>query len=539
MKRLLIPRLIIPPAKRKAFLTMPLAVIAGLCWLFGTLHQPVGNKAAQKGDSLGINIQLPQAINGRDLLNKKLQYEQAERDSLHKAQFERQDPYRRDSGAISRPTAVYSSRSLPAPIAPLKPVTRADPRAEQVLEQLRQLQQVIHTPQPATPGFVRGGYGSVRPGPQEPADTTGDARVGQLNAMLDKVIRIQHPEEARQKAIAGMVTDELLPADSSANTISAVVASDQTVVSGATVALRITDSIKVNGRVWPAGQLIYGTVAITDDRMLVHVSSLREDRSLFVVDLQVYDLDGIAGIHIPGVLSRDVAKQSADQGVSSLNVLEADPSIGAQAASAGIQTVKSFVGRKVKQIRVSVRAGYLVLLRETHSKLVSKGRQATGTTSPAPAPMILPPGIVPEGSVMAHCRAEGMKLRLRGIWLCEGRLWFGLEWENHGAIAYTPAYSRWTIRDRRQVRRTAMQELPLEPLGGGGPVAVPPDSVVHSWSGFIPFALSPDKELVLEVAENGGGRVLELVIKHQELLKAKNYVREAREIPERAGDRPL
>ena len=539
MKRLIIPRLTIPPAKRKAFLTMSLVVIAGLCWLFGTLHRLVGDKAAQKRDSLGINTHLPQAVNGRDLLNKKLQYEQAERDSLHKAQFERQDPYRRDSGAIAGSAGVSPSRPAPPVLVPLKPVTRIDPRAEQVLEQLRQLQQVIHTPQSATPGVIRGGDGFTRPRPQEPADTTGDARVGQLNAMLDKVIRIQHPEEARQKVMAGVMTDELLPADSSANTISAVVADNQTLCAGTTIALRITDSIRVNGRVWPAGQLIYGMVAITDDRMLVHVSSLREDRSLFVVDLQVYDLDGMAGIHIPGVLSRDVAKQSADQGVSSLNVLEADPSIGAQAASAGIQTVKSFVGRKVKQIRVSVRAGYQVLLRETHSKLVGKGRPVTGVPSPTPAPVVLPPGIVPEGPVIAHCRAEGMKLRLRGIWLCEGRLWFGLEWENRGAIAYTPAYVRWTIRDRRQVRRTAMQELPLEPLGGDGPVALPSDSVVHSWSGFIPFALSPDKELVLEVAESGGGRVLELVIKHQELLKAKNYVREAREISEPTGDRPL
>jgi hypothetical protein len=80
-----------------------------------------------------------------------------------------------------------------------------------------------------------------------------------------------------------------------------------------------------------------------------------------------------------------------------------------------------------------------------------------------------------------------------------------------------------------------MQELPLEPLGGDGLLTVGPDSVVHSWSGFEPFALSRDKELVLEVAERGGGRVLELVIKHQELLKAKNYVREAGENTDPSG----
>src|SRR6185312_7471185 len=313
------------------------------------------NRKVRQVAATGINTQLPQAVSGRELLNKKLQYEAAERDSVRKAQFERQDPYRRDSGAISRPAVVSPSRPLQTTIAPLSrpamavgPVAPADPRAEQVLEQLRRLQQSMSTPRAPLPGLVRS-YTSARPRVDLAPDTTGDARVGQLNSMLDKVIRIQHPEEGHQKALAAMNVDEVWPAGSGANTIAAVVASEHTLTAGATVALRIVDSIRVNGRLLAAGQLVYGTVTINNDRMLVHVGSLREDRSLFVTDLQVYDLDGIAGIHIPGVLSRDVAKQSADQGVSSLNVLEADPSLGAQAANAGIQTVKTFVGRKVKQ----------------------------------------------------------------------------------------------------------------------------------------------------------------------------------------------
>lgn len=504
-------------------------VILVFCVVFASLNHKVSKVAAT-----GINTQLPQAVSGRELLNKKLQYEAAERDSVRKAQFERQDPYRRDS---SRPvmTAVPPLSRAGMAAGPAAP---ADPRAEQVLEQLRRLQQSMSAPRAPLPGLVRN-YTPARPRVDLAPDTTGDARVGQLNSMLDKVIRIQHPEEGHQKALGGLNVDEVLPADSGANTIAAVIASDQTLTSGATVALRIVDSIRVNSRLLPAGQLVYGTVTINNDRMLVHVASLREDRSLFVTDLQVYDLDGIAGIHIPGVLSRDVAKQSADQGVSSLNVLEADPSLGAQAANAGIQTVKTFVGRKVKQVRVSVRAGYQVLLRDAHPR-PARDRRAAVPVAPADSGVaVSPPGIVPDGPAIAHCRAEGMRLRLRGLWLSEGRLWFGLEWENRGAIGFRAGYARWFIRDRRQVRRTAIQELPLEPLSGGTPEGIAADSVVHSWTAFNPFALARDKELVLEVAEKGSGRVLELVIKHQELLKAKNYVGETGEATEAAGDRPL
>ena len=502
---------------------MPALVLLWLGLHFFVAHRIAA--AGAKADSLGINTRLPQAVvNGRDLLNKKLQYEQAERDSIRKAQFERQDPYRRDSGTIGRPLGV------------LGPV-RTDPRAEQVLQELKRLQQVVRSPE--TPRAVV--HSSFIPPPprlriQEPVDTVGDARVGRLNELLDKVIRVQHPVEERAKTAVARVMDEVGPSDSSANTISAVVADDQTLTTGTTIALRIMDSIRVNGRVWPAGQLVYGTVSINNDRMLVHIGSLREDRALFVTDLQVYDLDGIAGIHIPGMLGREVAKQSADQGVSSLNILNADPGLGAQAASAGIQTVKSFVGRKVKQVRVSVRAGYQVLLRAAQPK--PGGRVGLGVLV-QPAVMVDSPDFAPEGRVIAHCRSEGVRLRLRGIWLVDGRLWFGLEWENTSAISYAPGYTRWFIRDRRRVRRTAMQEVAVEPISEHAPPVVGGDSTVRNWTGFRSFALGRDKELVLEVGEKGGGRELQLVIKHQELLNAKSYGREKGETEAESGDHAL
>lgn len=83
-----------------------------------------------------------------------------------------------------------------------------------------------------------------------------------------------------------------------------------------------------------------------------------------------------------------------------------------------------------------------------------------------------------------------------------------------------------------------MQEVALEALGSA-PGAVAADSVAHSWAGFEPFALARDKELVLEVAEKGGGRLLELVIKHQELLKAKIYVGQTGKTTESTGTRAI
>uniref|UniRef100_UPI0013D45FFD conjugative transposon protein TraM n=1 Tax=Escherichia coli TaxID=562 RepID=UPI0013D45FFD len=76
------------------------------------------------------------------------------------------------------------------------------------------------------------------------------------------------------------------------------------------------------------------------------------------------DMDGLPGIHIPGAITRDVAKQSADSGLQLMELTSVDPSLKAQAAAAGISSVKSLMSRKVKQVKVLVKAGYRVLLKD-------------------------------------------------------------------------------------------------------------------------------------------------------------------------------
>jgi hypothetical protein len=102
--------------------------------------------------------------------------------------------------------------------------------------------------------------------------------------------------------------------------IAAVIPTDQTLVTGGTISLRLSQDVLIHGVMIPRGQLVYGVVSISNDRMLVHIRSLRDGRNLYNTDLQVYDLDGLPGIHIPGMLSQDVAKQSADESVNGLNL---------------------------------------------------------------------------------------------------------------------------------------------------------------------------------------------------------------------------
>jgi hypothetical protein len=501
--------------KRKFFLFLPVFVIPFCCLIFHLLGggQDRMKKVAKE---FGLNTEFPSFNEIRRAFKDKLKtYEEADKDSVKKEQDQRQDPYR-------KPIRESVHGKLPAVKAGIEE-SSADLSAALLQRQLEKLQQTLHSPAPVTRqsplplSANREGLAEVR---------APDPQLDRLNTMLDKVLRIQHPEErpasGHPVGEPERPKDEVLPADSSINSIAAIIPEDQVLTSGTTILLRLTDSVRLRSEILPPGELIYGVTTISNDRLLVHISSFRRGHSLYSVDWQAYDLDGLMGIHIPGMLERDVAKQSADQGVNSLNVLSVDPNIGAQAAGAGIQAAKTFLGRKVRQVRVVVRSGYQVLLRDPRAKEIGvKGSR----TSAAPLDSLTQPPEWVDGPVLERSRDAGVEVCLRNVGIDGRYLWFGLEWKNHSPIGYEPGYVRWTIRDRRAFRRTALQEQTLQPVHSAMPEMIAGDSVCRSFTGFRPFAIGKDKVLVVEIGEKGGGRTLVLVIPHQRILNARIYAK--------------
>ena len=79
-------------------------------------------------------------------------------------------------------------------------------------------------------------------------------------------------------------------------------------------------------------------------------------------------MDGQEGIYIPGSISRTVAKESVNNAIGGMNATTIDPSFGTQAVSAGIEAAKALAGKKIKLIKMTVRAGYKVLLKGNRDK---------------------------------------------------------------------------------------------------------------------------------------------------------------------------
>lgn len=236
-----------------------------------------------------------------------------------------------------------------------------------------------------------------------------DPEMEQLNTMLNKIMDIQHPERIKDSIKEKSIRNkqEVFPVEifdknnnisliqsdrtpdtmikkqsshnafydlnnnsgnevSSGHAIEAVIHETQTVVSGSTVKLRITNDIYIDGILIRKNNFIYGTASLENDRLGIHVNSVRYENNLLPVALEVYDLDGLPGIYIPGSVSRDVAKSSAEQGLQNVELSTINPSIAAQATSAGIQATKSLLTKKVKLVKVTLQAGYKVLLKDNN-----------------------------------------------------------------------------------------------------------------------------------------------------------------------------
>ena len=408
---------------RKFLLVLPLLVIPFATLFFWALG---GGANAQStiATSKGLNTQVPGAHLKSDSTENKLAfYEQAEKDSLKFRQQRKDDPYYRadttkHDTAIRKQTIIGSAEgftgkgynSMGVDNNPKRSLANNEREINEKLALLnRQINQPVATPTMALPQSLDPPNDQERKEPAR-ADTGEDPDMKQLSNMLDKIKDIQNPGLARQKQQEGSeknrgqvfavntgipsdpvstLDNTALPAMStnaspvqngfyslennyqkndSQNTVSAVIHETQTIVSGATVKLRLTNDVFINGVLIPRDNLVFGVASLDGERLQIKISSIRYLNTLFPVSLSVYDMDGLNGIYIPGAITRDVAKESADQSIQNLDFTTYDPSFGAQAASAGVSAAKTLFSRKVRLVKVQVKAGYQVLLKDEKQK---------------------------------------------------------------------------------------------------------------------------------------------------------------------------
>lgn len=153
------------------------------------------------------------------------------------------------------------------------------------------------------------------------------------------------------------------------NTIAAVVAGDQSAISGQSVKLRLTEPMWVGNSLIPRNTVIVGQARLQGERLEVEISSIEANGSVYEVDLQVFDSDGQEGINIPNSMESDAIHEiGANMGSTMGSSINLTTNTGAQIASdvgrGLINGVSQYLNKKLRTVKVHLKAGYRVMLHQ-------------------------------------------------------------------------------------------------------------------------------------------------------------------------------
>ncbi len=366
---------------RKFWLFLPAVIVPFLTlffWLMG--GGAVTTEVVTKKN--GLNTQLPTAKVKDSVKDKMAFYVSADADSSRRLEQMRMDPYRKDSMPVKiKVSEIY------------RPVVPMNRETEEISKRIEAIQKKMAAGGQAAQVYAESKTNVVAVD-KPPTAASPDPEMEAINGTLDKILAIQHPERIKEKSIERKTTvysisseasnmdnsffgrrdtskrktvfheDAMSAGETKANSIAAEVDVTQILQTGSLLRMRLRSNIYVGGMTVPAGTVVFGICSFNQDRLSVHIPSIGYAGNILPVSLDVYDLTGLPGIYAPGSIAGEVVKQSTDQSLQSIGLLNLDPSVGSQLTAAGIGAAKNMLSRKVKQITVTVKAGYRVYLKD-------------------------------------------------------------------------------------------------------------------------------------------------------------------------------
>lgn len=151
------------------------------------------------------------------------------------------------------------------------------------------------------------------------------------------------------------------------NTIPACVHGTQTVSDGQALRIRLLEPMVVDDRFIPKGTILTGGARMEGERLDILVQAVEYKGTVIPVELEVYDADGQRGIPVPDSMEYDAAREiAANMGASMNGSINISTDAGAQIASdlgkGVIQGVSGYVARKMRTVKVTLKAGHRLLL---------------------------------------------------------------------------------------------------------------------------------------------------------------------------------
>lgn len=117
----------------------------------------------------------------------------------------------------------------------------------------------------------------------------------------------------------------------------------------------------------------------------------------------------------------------------------------------------------------------------------------------------------------------GMQFLLLGLYAQNGLLYFHTLVKNESRMSFHVDFVTFKVVDKKVAKRTAIQEQVLQPLRSLNEVSsVAGYQIKRSVFALEQFSLPDDKQLVVTLFEQNGGRHQSFILENEDLIRAKN-----------------
>lgn len=146
--------------------------------------------------------------------------------------------------------------------------------------------------------------------------------------------------------------------------VKALVDQDVTALAGSRIRIRLLEDMMVGEVRVPSGSFLYAVVTgFSDQRIKLSISSVHYAGKILPVKLEVYDLDGLAGLYVPSSFFREFSKNIGGESIQGVSVSSAS---GQQFLMSTVdrlfQSTSSAISGLIKKNRAKVKYSTYVLL---------------------------------------------------------------------------------------------------------------------------------------------------------------------------------
>ncbi|EJL68427.1 conjugative transposon protein TraM [Chryseobacterium populi] len=215
-----------------------------------------------------------------------------------------------------------------------------------------------------------------KPAEKEEVEKSTEKKVKLTSAIpvRSNVVSLLYRDQSDSAFIAGLNQNRFYDSQNDSensvqtkNAIRGVVYETKTLVNESTLSIRLSEAMKVGRAEIPAGSLLIAVSKFQGERLQLKISSIQSQGNIYPVEINVYDTDGHMGLYVPysaeqNVVSDIVANMSQTSGTNIMMTQSAGQQIAADLSRGVVQGLSGYFQKRVRQLKVTVKAGHQVFL---------------------------------------------------------------------------------------------------------------------------------------------------------------------------------